>query len=64
MILIYRGEIFKKSTPPSIQPYRKPRALNWRFHAPGETYDNTSISALIYSQPRALNWRYCGTMSV
>jgi hypothetical protein len=28
--LIYRGQAFEY-TPPPIQPYRKPRAMNWRF---------------------------------
>lgn len=28
--LIYRGQAFEY-TPPPIQPYHKPRAMNWRF---------------------------------
>jgi hypothetical protein len=28
--LIYRAQAFEY-TPPPIQPYRKPRAINWRF---------------------------------
>jgi hypothetical protein len=34
--------------------------LNWRFQAPGETYDSVAI----YSQSRALNWRYRVTTGV
>lgn len=56
MILIYRGQIFE-STPPSVKPYRKPRALNWRYQVPGETYGDTGICAP-YRKPRAINWRY------
>jgi len=56
MILIYKGETFEY-TPPSVKPYRKPRALNWRYQVPGETYEATGICAP-YSQPRAINWRY------
>jgi len=56
MILIYGGHIFEY-TPPAVKPYRKPRALNWRYQVPGETYGDTGISAP-YSQPRAINWRY------
>ncbi|MBW4576205.1 MAG: hypothetical protein KME08_13090 [Aphanothece sp. CMT-3BRIN-NPC111] len=59
MRLIYRCEIFEY-TPPCIQSYRKPCALNWRFQAPGETYDSVAI----YSQSRALNWRYRVTTGV
>ena len=31
MQLIYGGHIFEY-TPPAVKPYRKPRALNWRYH--------------------------------
>ncbi len=55
MRLIYGGQTFEY-TPP-FKPYRKPRALNWRYQVPGETYGDTRICAP-YRKPRAINWRY------
>lgn len=57
MKLIYRANIFDYTPPPSL-PYRKPRALNWRFHAPGEKYDYNPLPSLPYRKPRILNWRF------
>ncbi len=56
MQLIYRGHVYDY-TPSKPQPYIKPRALNWRFHAPGETYGE-KISSQPYLKPRAINWRF------
>ncbi len=56
MQLIYRGEMIDYN-PPALQPYQKPCALNWRYHAPGETY--SEMPALRQaSAPRAINWRW------
>lgn len=57
MQLIYRAQNFEHAPIP-VMPYRKPRALNWRFQVPGETYDVTSIPVPLYCQPRAINWRF------
>lgn len=56
MQLIYRANTYNY-TLAEPQPYIKPRALNWRFHAPGEIYD-CSITTQPYIRPRALNWRF------
>lgn len=56
MHLIYRGQIYPY-TPTAPEPYVKPRALNWRFQAPGESYETTSVPQP-YVKPRAINWRY------
>lgn len=56
MQLIYRATTYN-STLTEPKPYIKPRALNWRFQAPGETYD-ASITPQPYIRPRALNWRF------
>ncbi|OKH32725.1 hypothetical protein NIES2119_25195 [[Phormidium ambiguum] IAM M-71] len=56
MQLIYRGHVYDY-TPPKLKPYIKPRAINWRFQAPGETYSE-NISAEPYVKPRAINWRF------
>jgi hypothetical protein len=58
MKLIYRTQIIEY-TPRPEKAYRKPYALNWRFHVPGESYGNDPISLPIYQEPRALNWRFC-----
>ena len=55
--LIYRGYIFNY-TPRPIQPYRKPQALNWRWHSPATTFETTPRPTLPYCKPRALNWRF------
>jgi hypothetical protein len=62
MKLIYRAQIFSYQPAPA-QPYRKPRALNWRFQAPGETYGEVQTLSetrcdYLYNPPRALNWRF------
>jgi hypothetical protein len=57
MKLIYRALVLE-SAPRSILPYRKPQALNWRFHAPGELYRVAQNSTLSYCYPRVLNWRF------
>lgn len=57
MKLIYRGHIYDY-TPAPVPPYRQPRALNWRYHHPGEQYECTPAPIQPYRQPRALNWRY------
>ncbi|OLP20081.1 hypothetical protein BST81_02255 [Leptolyngbya sp. 'hensonii'] len=57
MQLIYRGQTINY-TPATAQPYRKPCALNWRFHAPGETYGDMPLPVAPYQAPRALNWRF------
>jgi hypothetical protein len=58
MQLIYRGHIYDY-TPSAPQPYVKPRALNWGYYIPGETYEPTIPSqSQPYLKPRALNWRY------
>lgn len=57
MKLIYRGLTFE-CNPPPIQPYRKPRAMNWRFRMPGETYEDTPRPIQPYRKPRAINWRF------
>jgi hypothetical protein len=56
MQLIYNANIINH-TPKPLAAYIKPRALNWRFHAPGETY-NTPTALEAYIKPRALNWRF------
>lgn len=56
MQLIYRANIYN-CTLAEPEPYLKPRALNWRFHAPGEIYDG-SITTQPYIKPRSLNWRF------
>ena len=56
MQLIYRGNTYNYTLLES-KLYIKARALNWRFHAPGETYDS-SITPKPYIRPRALNWRF------
>jgi hypothetical protein len=57
MILIYRAQIFSYQPAPA-QPYQKPRALNWRFHAPGQSYGDDTCPVAAYTAPRALNWRF------
>jgi hypothetical protein len=57
MKLIYRAQIIEFTTP-AVQPYQKPRALNWRYQVAGETYNNTPLDRQPYRQPRALNWRF------
>lgn len=57
MKLIYRALILE-SAPRSIAPYRKPQALNWRFHAPNESYGVPQSSAIPYCYPKVLNWRF------
>lgn len=59
MKLIYRAQVFVSTDSPVVLSYRKPRALNWRFHAPGEIYgDRHSVVEQPYVAPRALNWRW------
>lgn len=64
MQLIYRGEQIEYHPAPA-KPYRKPRALNWRYHAPGETYSDIPLPQPTLPrhtrQPRALNWRWQAT---
>ncbi|WP_171974739.1 hypothetical protein [Leptolyngbya sp. 'hensonii'] len=57
MQLIYRGQKME-FTPAAAQSYRKPYALHWRFHAPGETYGDMPLPTAPYQAPRALNWRF------
>ena len=57
MKLIYRGHVYDY-TPALVPPYRKPRALNWRYHPWGEQYECKPAPIRPYRQPRALNWRY------
>lgn len=57
MKLIYRAQIYN-CTPAAIQPYVKPRALNWRFHPPGQKFETTPRPVSEYVQPRAMNWRF------
>ncbi len=57
MQLIYRGQVLDYDSL-STQPYRKPRALNWRYQIPGETYENKSIPPSSHRQFRGINWRY------
>ncbi|HEY9642451.1 MAG TPA: hypothetical protein V6C57_18335 [Coleofasciculaceae cyanobacterium] len=57
MQLIYRGEIVAVSSP-TAPAYRKPRALNWRYQIPGETYGESQTAAFVYQTPRAINWRW------
>lgn len=57
MQLIYRAYTFNY-TPPPVQPYQRPQALNWRWQRPGENVQPTSHSIRIYHPPRALNWRF------
>lgn len=56
MKLIYRAQILARPARP-VLPYCKPAALNWRFHAPSETYGNPRPVAE-YRCPIALNWRF------
>jgi hypothetical protein len=56
--LIYRGVSFPYS-PPTPKPYRKPRAVNWRYQIPGETCAAPEAPIVLsYRKPRAVNWRY------
>ncbi len=59
MQLIYRAQLIDY-TPAPVRPYVKPRALNWRFQAPGENYGTTTAiePEYTYRAPRALNWRF------
>jgi hypothetical protein len=56
MQLIYRANVYHY-TPAEPRQYQKPRALNWRFQAPGERYEDP-IMPNPYLKPRALNWRF------
>lgn len=56
MQLIYRGHVYDY-TPATPKPYIKPRAINWRFQASGETYGE-NITRETYIKPLAINWRY------
>jgi len=59
MQLIYRGETIE--VPSYSSPvYQKPRALNWRYQAPGETYGEPEMAAVGRAPrvPRAINWRW------
>lgn len=71
MKLIYRrrvsgGNFLPKScdanifdfSPRPIQPYVKPRALNWRFHPPGQKFECTPVPIQPYIKPRVINWRF------
>jgi hypothetical protein len=40
------------------RPYKKPRALNWRYQVPGETYNQSVNLDRQYQKPRAINWRW------
>jgi hypothetical protein len=57
MKLIYRAHIVEY-TPTPLQPYVKPRALNWRFQPPGSKFECTPRSLRPYVKPRAMNWRF------
>ncbi|HEY9642449.1 MAG TPA: hypothetical protein V6C57_18325 [Coleofasciculaceae cyanobacterium] len=57
MQLIYRGETVAAPSPTPLV-YRKPRALNWRYRIPGETYGERETAAFVYQAPRAINWRW------
>ena len=56
MQLIYRAQVIDRPAV-STPSYRKPSALNWRFHAPGETYEGV-LPVQTYRAPQALNWRW------
>lgn len=57
MKLIYRA-LQIEIAPPSISPYVKPRAINWRYQPLGEKFETTPRSISPYVKPRAINWRY------
>lgn len=57
MKLIYRAHIYEY-TPRPVQPYIKPRAINWRFQPPGKKFKHTPHPIRPYVKPRAINWRY------
>lgn len=53
--LIYRGHSLERTL--HVQPYQKPHALNWRYHAPGETY-GSAPRVLHDRTPGVVNWRF------
>ncbi|NEQ28731.1 MAG: hypothetical protein F6K28_59185 [Microcoleus sp. SIO2G3] len=57
MKLIYRAHIYEY-TPRPVQPYIKPRAINWRFQPPGETFECAPRPVRPYVKPSAMNWRF------
>ncbi|HEY9608589.1 hypothetical protein [Allocoleopsis sp.] len=57
MKFIYRAYIYEY-TPRPIQPYVKPRAINWRYQCLGERFKCTPRPIHHYVKPRAINWRY------
>ncbi len=56
MELIYRGQTI--NVPSTVQAYRKPRGLNWRYQVEGEMTCEERAIAPSYRQPQAVNWRY------
>ena len=65
MKLIYRALVLDVA-PRSVQPYRKPQALNWRYQVLGETYgDAVKLPAPTrLRQAQAMNWRFRMAMGV
>ena len=57
MKLIYRAHIYEY-TPRPVQPYIKPRAINWRYQPLGERFKYTPRPVQTYIKPRTINWRY------
>ncbi|MDX2215830.1 MAG: hypothetical protein SFY66_21380 [Oculatellaceae cyanobacterium bins.114] len=58
MQLIYRAQIIESTDSP-VLPYVAPRAIHWRFQAPGVTYNNDQPRVeQPYVAPRAINWRF------
>ena len=57
MKLIYRALIIETTARP-VQPYVKPRAINWRFQTSGERFELTPRPVQPYVKPRAINWRF------
>ena len=53
--LIYRGHVLEHT--PHMPLYQKPHALNWRYHAPGETYGNAP-RLLPERTTGVVNWRF------
>jgi hypothetical protein len=57
MQLIYRGHTYRYK--PNALKIVQPRALNWRYQIPGQTYEINAIETSRPARtPLALNWRY------
>jgi hypothetical protein len=57
MKLIYRAQSYDY-TPRPVPPYRKPRAINWRFQVGCETSEGIPRPVPPYRKARAINWRF------